>query len=57
MKNNLYESKIEITLKNEVNSVIEELCRKKGITKEDLIWDGIKLVLNREHFSKFEKKE
>jgi len=56
-KDNLNECKIEITLKKEVNSIIEELCSEKKITKEDLIWDGIKIVINRDHFSKFEKKE
>jgi len=57
LKDNLNECKIEIQLKKEINSIIEDLCSKKGITKEDFLWDGIKLVLNRDHFSKFEKKE
>jgi len=57
MKDNLNECKIEITLKKETNSIIEELCRKRGITKDDLLWGYVRAGLYIDHFSKFDKKE
>jgi len=56
MKDNLIEYRIELTLNKEVNSIIEELCRKRGITKDDLLWGYVRAGLYIDHFSKFDKK-